>query len=97
MVSLTAEGQAALILGSIILALDVLAVLLRVCARRSKNVCLGADDYWILFALPLEFAYVGLLFWGRYTIRLSESVFNDLCLRRHWWRRGSWYYGVDHR
>ena len=70
MLNLTVDGQGALILGSIILLLDTVAVCLRVRARRLKRLSLAADDYWILLALVLESTYIGLLFWGK-----NECVF----------------------
>ena len=64
MVTLTSKGIAAIWLGAVVLVLDVLAIVLRVLARMSKRISFGADDYLIFSALPLQFAYVGILLWG---------------------------------
>ena len=66
MPKLTSKGNAAIWLGVIVFVLDFLAVLLRLLARRSKRVSLGADDYLIILAIPLEFTYIALLLWGKW-------------------------------
>lgn len=88
MPKLTAKGDAAIWLGAIFFVLDLLSVILRILARRTKRIALAVDDYLIILAIPLEFTYISLLLWGKQLFTKLCSVFlTSFITRRHWRRR----------
>ena len=89
MPKLTAKGDAAIWLGAIVFVLDLLSVILRLLARRTKRIALAADDYLIILAIPLEFTYISLLLWGKWvSTKLCTVSLTSFTTRRRWrWRR----------
>ena len=48
--------------------MSTVVVLMRVIARIKTKIGLGPDDYWILAAVILNMAYLGVNIWGLYGI-----------------------------
>ena len=58
----TQANAIALVVG--LTGMSTVVVLMRIFARTKTKISLGLDDYWILAAVVLNMAYLGVNIWG---------------------------------